>query len=58
MGNGEREGIRCPEREDDDIEVTWIPIAKDGGRGEYLLRCPTCGAVNFMLVNRGESERQ
>ncbi|RDI59035.1 hypothetical protein [Nocardia pseudobrasiliensis] len=50
VGNGELEGIRCPENGDDFLEVTWIP--GPGDTGEYRLRCPTCGAENFLRTTR------
>jgi hypothetical protein len=48
VAKGRREGLRCPENGDDDLVVEWLPVA--AGRGEFLLRCPRCGARNFVLV--------
>jgi hypothetical protein len=45
---GKREGLLCPENDDDDLVVEWLPLAE--GRGEFLLRWPRCGARNFVLV--------
>jgi hypothetical protein len=45
---GRRDGMRCPANDDDDLVVEWLPLAD--GRGEFLLRCPRCGARNIVLV--------
>ena len=42
---------RCPENDDDDLQVEWIP-GPASGSGEYWLHCPTCGAQTFVRVNR------
>jgi hypothetical protein len=46
---GERADLRCPENDDDLLEVDWIP-GPFSGTGEYRLHCPTCGAQNFIRV--------
>ncbi len=51
VGAGQFDGIRCPENDDDFLEVTWI--SGPGKSGEYRLRCPSCGAVNFMRMAHG-----
>jgi hypothetical protein len=45
---GVREGLRCPENDDGDLVVTWLPAGD--GRSEFRLRCASCGAENYMLV--------
>jgi hypothetical protein len=47
-----RDGLRCPENDDGDLIVTWIPDG--GGGGEFKLRCASCGAENYMLVRDPE----
>ncbi len=44
---GETTDLRCPENDDDYLEVKWIPSSSGG---EYRLRCPTCQATNFVRV--------
>jgi hypothetical protein len=43
--------IRCPENDDADLRIDWIPASQNDpdGRGEYHLQCPGCGAQNYML---------
>jgi hypothetical protein len=48
VSNGEREGIRCPENDDDFLQVEWIPTTS-GDSGELRLYCPSCKAENFIL---------
>jgi hypothetical protein len=48
---GETSGLRCPERDDDFLDVDWLP-GPSTGTGEYRVRCPTCGAENFVLRAR------
>lgn len=50
VGSGEWTGIRCPENNDDDLVVDWLP-GPESGAGEYWLHCPTCGAQNFLRVS-------
>jgi hypothetical protein len=45
---GEREGLRCPEGDDGDLIVEWLPDRVSGG--EFRLRCEACGATNYVLV--------
>jgi uncharacterized C2H2 Zn-finger protein len=45
-----RSPIRCPVADDADLVVEWLPASGDSGRGEIMLRCPACGAVNYLLV--------
>jgi hypothetical protein len=49
VGEGEREGILCPQNGDDFLAVEWIPFENSTG-GEWWLHCPACGAQNFPLV--------
>ena len=46
---GQRQGLRCPENQDGDLEVTWAAFRDQAG-GEYWLRCPACGAHNELLI--------
>jgi hypothetical protein len=42
--------VRCPENGDGLLEATWLPATSDeAGRGELMLRCQVCGAVNYAL---------
>ena len=51
VGEGEREGILCPQNGDDFLVVEWIPFEIPGyPGGQWWLHCPTCGEENFMLV--------
>ncbi len=43
--------IRCPENDDDYLVITWIP-SQTPGKGEFHLKCPTCGADNYVLVDK------
>ncbi len=47
---GHRHGLRCPENQDQDLEVTWSAFPDQPG-GEYWLRCPGCGARNELLIH-------
>lgn len=49
VANGDRENLSCPVRHDGYLVVRWIPFQVGGG-GEYQMRCPECGAENFLLV--------
>jgi hypothetical protein len=40
--------IRCPIRNDDVLDVTWIPFDGTVG-GQFWLRCPSCQAENYIL---------
>lgn len=44
---GDRQKILCPEHEDDFLVIEWLS-GGTGGAGEYWLRCPTCGAQNWI----------
>lgn len=44
---GDWKEIPCPENEDDFLEVDWIPGPLSGS-GEYHMRCPSCGAENWI----------
>jgi len=46
---GQRQGLRCPENQDGDLEVTWAAFPDQTG-GEYWLRCPVCGAHSEILA--------
>jgi len=46
---GHQQGLRCPEHQDGDLEVTWAAFPDQPG-GEYWLRCPVCGAHNEVLI--------
>jgi hypothetical protein len=50
---GHRHGLRCPENQDGDLEVTWA-ASPDHTGGEYWLRCPACGARNELLIRDHE----
>ncbi len=42
--------VPCPVRGDGYLEAQWLPATADeAGRGELMLRCPVCGAVNHAL---------
>lgn len=45
---GDTVGLRCPENDDGELEVEWIPIEDD--IGEYRLVCPECGSENYVLI--------
>lgn len=47
VANGQTEGLRCPENDDDLLMVEWIS-GPHPGEGEYRLYCPTYGAQNFL----------
>jgi len=53
VARGERSGLRCPENDDDVLDVRWLPGPAAGGAGEWRLRCPTCGAQNFVRKGAG-----
>lgn len=40
--------VRCPEKDDADLAIEWLPFSGGEG-GEIHLRCPTCGVENFVL---------
>lgn len=40
--------IRCPIRDDDYLDVRWIPFDGTVG-GQFWLRCPSCRAENYIL---------
>lgn len=52
---GEAKGIRCPENNDDELSVRWVPAPDADEDGEYVLTCPGCGASNVILKNAGGS---
>ena len=45
--DGDWNGIRCPENDDDYLDIEWIP-GPMSGFGEYRLRCPSCGVENWV----------
>jgi hypothetical protein len=49
VSRGERENLLCPVRRDGYLVIRWIPFTGGGG-GEYQVRCPECGAENFLLM--------
>jgi hypothetical protein len=51
---GHRQGLRCPENQDGDLDVTWGAFPDQTG-GEYWLRCPACGARNELLTHDPKS---
>jgi hypothetical protein len=51
---GNRQGMRCPENQDGDLEVIWAGFHDQPG-GEYWLRCPECGAHNEILIRDHDS---
>lgn len=55
VGAGELAGIRCPENCDDFLEIDWIQ--GPGETGEYRMRCPSCGAVNFLRTTRAPNKQ-
>lgn len=46
--DGQREGLLCPENQDDYLNVLWMPLPDAGG--EYWLTCPGCGVHHELLV--------
>ena len=48
--DGDWSGLRCPENDDDFLDVEWI-AGSTSGSGEYWLRCPRCGAENFVRMS-------
>lgn len=48
---GVREDLRCPENDDDFLEVEWFPNSASDG-GEHRLRCPSCGAESWIRQSR------
>ena len=51
VGEGERNGIRCPRNDDDFLILEWVQgKVPDSPVGEWWLHCPTCGAQSFMRV--------
>jgi hypothetical protein len=44
---GDWKEIPCPENDDDFLEVDWFP-GPISGSGEYRIRCPSCGAENWI----------
>lgn len=46
---GDLAGLRCPENDDDILDVEWIS-GPTSGTGEYWLHCPRCGAENFVRI--------
>lgn len=47
--DGQFDNLRCPESDDDILDVQWI-VGPTSGSGEYWLRCRGCGAQNFILI--------
>jgi hypothetical protein len=45
---GEREGILCPQNQDDIVKVEWLPF-RSGVGGEWWVHCPTCKVESFIL---------
>ncbi len=54
VGAGQSEDIRCPDNDDDFLEVTWI--RGPGEAGEYRLLCLSCDAVNYMRMAHGPTK--
>jgi hypothetical protein len=48
-----RDGILCPQNQDDILLVEWLPFSSGEG-GEWWFHCPTCKAENFALVRHPE----
>lgn len=44
--------VRCPEKNDAELEVTDVLIEGDPERIERHLRCPACGANSAVLMRR------
>lgn len=53
FGNGDRDGILCPQNQDDILLAEWLPFASGEG-GEWRLHCPTCKVQEFALVRHPE----
>ena len=57
VGEGRWDGLRCPENDDADMLVEWLPFRPPDerglGRGEFVIHCPACGVRNYMLVSTG-----
>ena len=51
--DGDRDGILCPQNQDDILLVEWLPFSSGEG-GEWWLHCPTCKAGEFALVRHPE----
>ena len=45
---GERDGIPCPQNQDEFVQVEWIPFDSEPG-GEWRIYCPSCNVQEFVL---------
>jgi hypothetical protein len=49
--NGDRDDLRCPENDDDFMDVEWITVS-NGQAGEYWIHCRSCRAETHVRVSR------
>jgi hypothetical protein len=55
FNDGSRDGILCPQNQDDILQYEWLPF-RSGDGGGVAAALPTCKAEDFALVRHPEDQ--